>query len=482
MKGAQVWGISMMLAVASAGPAFAQSPRRPRTTVPRLNQSSERTGILWLEDMDLPAHMPLTIPMCSKLDKQFSALHKRTTSAVYCINASGTMDYATAVMWVKALNAKGHLGRHNWQLPPTGPETEGCLSRGKDKERFGYQCTGSALGDLYYNRMGLKAPASAADASQDRGGGKPIALRRAFKNLQANYYWSSTSGDKGGAPKVGFFTFSFANGWRGSNIGSDLNSEPAASYFYVLPMLNGKVIIPGVVYDPNANVSWLADGNLAASNKMGLRQCKGLPAKGAPETTCHEACVNANGTMTQSSAQCFITNMNTQSFGGQKGYLGQTQWQLPSSSEGECLYNACATQASKDPLASLYYNLLGLKAGDSVAAISTGMIHGFKNVQPYLYWSCAAAEPPKGSPLIAPCSPTPQCTPAQGSPCPGTGPMEWSFNFGIGLQGTDDMRMAIFVTAVSPGPDSAPACEAGKPCPPHTLKPRPKNCQGAKCS
>ena len=128
-------------------------------------------------------------------------------------------------------NGVGYLDRTNWQLPTTQSLTAGCFSTGPHGESFGYECTGSAIGSLY-SGLGLIAPDSAAGPVS----GSVTLNSVTFNNLQPNYYWSDTSG--GGN---GFHTFSFATGWRGSNIGANVDptKNPSANFFYLLPMLNG---------------------------------------------------------------------------------------------------------------------------------------------------------------------------------------------------------------------------------------------------
>jgi hypothetical protein len=387
------------------------------------------TGATWLANMDLPASMPLTVPLCASM------------ISPDCINTNGSMNYQTAELWIAALNADnsvGYLGRNNWQLPTTQPFTAGCMSFGKNGESFGYGCTGSALGSLY-SAIGLTAPSSVAGAV---GG-----TFKGFANLQPNYYWSGTPSDS-----VGFFTFSFANGWRGANIGLDVaGRNPAANFFYVLPMLDGNPGIPGTIYDPVSGKSWLADGNIAATNSFGLAQCSGLgSATSAP-------CVNADGTMTETSAEALINAMNSVvNNDGTIGYLGETHWRLPPSIQPvSCHDSVCTLDSSENPLASLYYNLLGLNAGNSVASYYTSGIGPFFNAQPYLYWSCQA-ENAQGSALNSVCSLLPQCTTTtQPNPC--AADMEWSFNLGDGLQGTDEEATDLFVTAFSPSTVPEPA-------------------------
>jgi PEP-CTERM motif len=314
-------------------------------------------------------------------------------------------------------------------LPATGVLDAGCTAKGAQHESFAYGCSGSALGSVYYTGLSFPAPSPVTPPALGKIG--------AFTNLQPNLYWSDTA--DGGA---GYHTFSFATGWRGSNQGvnsSDPSRGVTANFFYVLPMIQGQLQADTggqTVYDPASQVTWLADGNLAAKNTFGLPICSGIGTTGVPGTP---PCVNANGTMTRDSAQAFVDAMNA------AAYLGQIHWVLPPSTDFSGCDYACAAHPIKEPMASLYYNLLGLPAGSTVAGPFTLTVGPFKDLQPYLYWSCPAASNTIAT-ILSPCSPDPQCSPTtQPGPCPNN--MEWSFNFGDGFQGTDEEINDLFVTA-----------------------------------
>ncbi|HXQ14569.1 MAG TPA: PEPxxWA-CTERM sorting domain-containing protein [Caulobacteraceae bacterium] len=382
---------------------------------------------VWLSNMDLPAALPLTVPLCAD------------SAAPNCINSSGSMNYGAAKLWVAALNSYidpgyrtvGYLGRSNWQLPATQSFTAGCGSVGKHGESFGYGCGASALGSIY-QAMGLVAPASAA--------GNVSGGLGSFTNLQPNYYWTQTAAGSGGSD--GFKTFSFATGWSGANQGANhAGKNPDANFFYLLPMIDGDAGVAGTVYDPASGKSWLADGDIAATDRFGLPLCVGLGSATS------KPCVNKDGTMTETSAEAFIDAMNKVVINGKKGYLGITDWTLPDAASGSCSYAACAGAPTNNPLASLYYNLLGLSAGDSVANPYSDSAGLFSDVQPYLYWSCQGASE-TGPATASACSESPQCSPLT-EPNPCGGDMEWSYNFGDGFQGTDEEANDLFVTALS---------------------------------
>ena len=379
-------------------------------------------GVTWLANANLAASNTFGLSNC-----------QANGNVQPCVNTSGSMTYQSAQAWIGNMRLADYSGHSNWQLPATQTLTFGCTATGPHGESFGYGCSGSPLGSVYFNGLGLSAPSSVVGPTQGTIG--------AFTNLQPNIYWTATAA---AASNNGFHTFSFATGWRGANQGanpSDPSKGPIANFFYVLPMLHGQVNVPGTVFDPAAGVTWLADGNIAAQNTFGLPLCSGLgSASSAP-------CVNANGTMTQTSAQAFIAAMNNfVNPDTSIGYLHQRNWELPPSSEApNCLYSACAANAAEDPLASLYYNFLGLDPGSSVADPSTASNSPFFDLQPNLYWSCQAAND-HGSASLSACSPNPQCSPLT-DPNPCANDMEWSFNFIDGFQGTDNETNDLFVTA-----------------------------------
>ncbi len=361
-------------------------------------------NVTWLADANLAASNRFTLPLCD------------ASGTPPCVNASGSMNYQSAVAWVNAMNAANYLGHGNWQLPTTPPLDHGCTKTGANGNSFGYGCTASALGSLYYNALGLKAPGTAVPIANNTAG--------PFTNLEPYLYWSQTSG--GG----GYSTFSFDTGWQGSNTTTHV--------MYLLPMIPGKLpgtppaggtglqINPGgqTVYDPVTNVTWLANANLAATNSLGLPPCQG------PITPA--ICVNQDGAMNWDSASQFVTNMN--SYNG-TGYLSQANWEMPPV-DPNCSGWNCGSAAS--PMGELFYNQFGLSRGMAAVATPNIAVGAFHNIQPYLYWSCQAA--------------------AIQDACQTEGPVtnqEWSFSFGNGFEGTDILPNNLFVTAYFPGARTA---------------------------
>ena len=361
-------------------------------------------GVTWLADADFPATNRFGLPLCSGSGTQ------------PCVNASGSLDYQSAAAWVSAINAANFLGHSNWQLPTTPTLDHGCGKTGPNGNSFGYGCSVSAFGSLYYNALGLRAPNTAVPI--------PAKAVGPFTNLQPYLYWSQIS-----AGSQGYETFSFATGWRGANTGPH--------FIYLWPMVPGKIagtppaqgmglqLNPGgqTVYDPVANVTWLANADLAATNTMGLPPCQ--------DPVTPTICVDQDGAMSWDSANQYVINMNA------AAYLGQTNWEMPPV-DSSCSGWNCGSAA--DPMGELFYGQFGLSKGACAVAAPDIAVGPFHDIQPYLYWSCL------GATIQAACE-------ADG-PAPN---FEWSFSFGNGFEGTDVLANGLYATAYFVGARTGPA-------------------------
>jgi uncharacterized protein (TIGR03437 family) len=360
-------------------------------------------NVTWLADANLPATNRFGVALCNGAGPQ------------PCIYASGLMQYKGAQAWVAAMNAANYLGHSDWQIPTTPASDSGCGKTGPNGNSFGFNCTLGALGSLYYSEFGLKAPNTAVSI--------PPIMAGPFINFQPYLYWSQMFAGQ----NTGYATFSFDSGFQGANT--------APNFLYVLPMIPGKIsgtppssgtgldVNPGeqTIYDPVANVTWLANANLAATNTFGLPRCTS-PINPA-------ICVNPDGAMTWDSASQFIANMNTTSG---TGYFGQTHWQLPPMDQSCTGYN-CASAGG--PLAELFYEQLKFSQGTPVVSTPAVGVGPFKNFQPYLYWTCEAA--------------TIQSACQTDGPSPN---FEFSFSFGNGFLGTDLLSNDLYVMAYFVGP------------------------------
>jgi hypothetical protein len=366
-------------------------------------------NISWLANANLAATNRFGLPICIDAGSPVTP----------CVNPSGSMRYQSAAAWVAAMNAANYLGHSNWQIPTSPIVDPSCSFVGPQMNSFGWGCSASAFGSLY-NALGLRAPNTAAPAATITVG--------PFSNFQPDLYWTQTSlpqptGDVGCCA-----TISFNSGWQGSNI--------ASNFLFLLPMIQGKIagappasgtglqVNPGgqTVYDPIANVTWLANANLAASNTFGLPPCN---APGSPKL-----CVSSNGAMNWDSADQLIKNMNAAS------YLGQSNWQMPTADPACAASYVCSM--TNAPFQSLYYTQLGLAAGTPVVMAPAIAVGPFTGIRPYLYWTC------QGDDVAEPCR--------SALPAPG---FEWSFWFSNGFQGTDVFAHDMYVTAYYPGPATA---------------------------
>jgi hypothetical protein len=378
--------------------ASAQAPAADESTLTAAADGrtvhDSRLGVTWLADANLAA---------------------KETFGVASINKSGSMNYETAVRWVAAMNAfnngVGYLGHKNWQLPTAPGTDKTCELTGRNGEPFGYHCSGSALGSLYYVSLGLKEPDSAVANAENQVG--------PFRNFQAYLYWSKSAAID---PKQGFVSFSFASGFQGANV--------FRNYLYVLPMFKGKM--PGmsptsdinwqsdetgsILYDSTADISWLADANLAATQTFGI------------------ADISRDGSMDHETALRWVQAMNTAD--GGKGYLGHTNWDLPETGgpDPTCsMKGVTGFGCTGSALGALFYRQLGFHPGDSVIPPSETKVGPFYNVQPYLYWACS------GDSASLPCRPN---GPADG--------FEWNFSLGNGFQGTNLVGNNLFVMVYYP--------------------------------
>jgi hypothetical protein len=328
--------------------------------------------VTWLADMNLP-HDPgfrFDFQPCDGSDNEPQP----------CIWASGSMNYTSAEQWVKALNhynnGNGYLGHQNWQLPTAPLKAYDCSGTGPSpyRESFAFGCNTSALGFLYHTALGFRAPNTAVPIPANTVG--------PFLNFQPNIYWSSSGG--------------------------------------IAPL---QVNSPGMVFDPETNVTWLADANLAAHETFGLPRCETAPSP--------TLCVARDGSMNDASAKQFIINMNA--YNGGAGYLGQVNWALPPL-DARCPLYGCG--GVRNPMGNLYYNQLNFPtrtlAGTPVVPVPDIEVGPFNNLQPLPYWACLA-DTVQGA-----CEPTDR----GGEPSKKS---EWGFSFSTGFQGTERLTASHFV-------------------------------------
>lgn len=105
------------------------------------------------------------------------------TFGVSGILPGGYMNWNTAQSWIGAMNANNYLGYNDWRLPTTLQPDASCGSQ-SGGFFYGYNCTGSEMGHLFYNELGGVAGSSILSSVDP-----DMAL---FQNVQSFIYWSGT--------------------------------------------------------------------------------------------------------------------------------------------------------------------------------------------------------------------------------------------------------------------------------------------------
>lgn len=102
---------------------------------------------------------------------------------VGALNLGGAMDWGTAYLWAANLSFTDGVNVYdNWRLPATLQPDASC--GGQLVASYGYNCTGSEMGHLFYAELGGTAGSLFFSADSDLA---------KFTNLQDyGYYWSAT--------------------------------------------------------------------------------------------------------------------------------------------------------------------------------------------------------------------------------------------------------------------------------------------------
>ena len=161
-------------------------------------------GVTWLANADLAKSQTFGA-QCVNSD------------GTQCINPDGSMSHTTAENWIAGMNkangGAGWLGQTDWMLPPNDSTDTTC-----DQQNYGFDCTGSPMGELFYAQLGLKAGDSVIQTPDIQVG--------SFHNIQPYLYWSCEGVADGqgpctsDVPAQGFeFSFSFGNGFEGTDPG-----------------------------------------------------------------------------------------------------------------------------------------------------------------------------------------------------------------------------------------------------------------------
>lgn len=128
-------------------------------------------------------------------------------------NVNGLRDWHAAVAWAAGFSLGGHSG---WRLPATLQPDPGCDIQ-SDSESYGYNCTGSEMGHLWYVELGNKA-------------GGPMTNTGNFQNLKSDIYWSGTPY----APEPG-------NAWNFHTGRGDQDAFFMTNPFYAMAVRPGDV-------------------------------------------------------------------------------------------------------------------------------------------------------------------------------------------------------------------------------------------------
>lgn len=127
------------------------------------------------------------------------------------------MSWSAANTWANGLTFAGF---NDWRLPMTLQPDLSCGSQSSGVS-YGYNCTGSEMGHLFYSELGGTAGLSVLTS-----GDPDLAL---FTNLQPNWYWSGTEY----APVTNYaWYFGFHNGYQ--------SADPKGGDFYALAVRPGQ--------------------------------------------------------------------------------------------------------------------------------------------------------------------------------------------------------------------------------------------------
>lgn len=106
------------------------------------------------------------------------------TFGVSGITDGGQMSWTTANEWIAAMNTANYLGYSDWRLPATLQPDPSCRTQ-SGGDSFGYNCTGSEMGHLFYDELGGVASYPISMTHNDN--------HDLFSIVQPAPYWSGTS-------------------------------------------------------------------------------------------------------------------------------------------------------------------------------------------------------------------------------------------------------------------------------------------------
>lgn len=162
----------------------------------------------------------------------YQAYYDSTTNLTWLANANanGKMNWSAANTWADNLSITGYnsAGQQvtvaGWGLPTTVQPDSTCGYQinpggGFPVQGYGFNCTGSQMGNLFYN--GLGGTSGSSITSSHNGNYND------FSNVQPYYYWSATeyAPDTVG---VSAWSFGFGNGDQGTD------GKPAVLYAWAV--------------------------------------------------------------------------------------------------------------------------------------------------------------------------------------------------------------------------------------------------------
>jgi hypothetical protein len=124
--------------------------------------------------------------------------------------AGEKMSWSESIAWIAKLNADKYAGHNDWRLPNTNASASSNCSLtshdpGVGQLYYGYGCTGSEMGHLFYNVLGGKSDESILTQAGDTA--DEIANLALFKNVQSHVYWSGTEYAPGSSLAWDFLTY-----------------------------------------------------------------------------------------------------------------------------------------------------------------------------------------------------------------------------------------------------------------------------------
>lgn len=155
--------------------------------------------------------------------------------------SDGTMNWSTAISWANSVSITGYVGTTqtsvgSWGLPTTTQPDSSCSHQTSSGLGYGDNCTGSEMGDLFYNTLGNTSGS--------------LTKTGPFSNVQSGYYWSATALSANGPNAWGF---NFKNGAQ--------NGIPKTHGLYAWAVLPGNpgdpVPAPGSLWLMGAGLTLL---------------------------------------------------------------------------------------------------------------------------------------------------------------------------------------------------------------------------------